>query len=458
MVSRIFILLFALNFAILQEAVSQKLIKKMAAEVCDCLNGLGDFLGDQEPTVILGKCFGPVAAKYEKEIRKEYGDEVFESPDNKELYDLGVEVGKVLVTECPQYLDMFINKEKKANSKAEEFHTKAEELNDDGDYDGAITNYNQAIANDPANHEYFNDRGLAYYSKEDYYAAISDFLAAVRLKPEYKTGYYNMAYSKYQLDDLKNALADVQKVIDIDSMYCDAWYLKGLVYNQNRNYEKSLPAFIKAVECNSSDPVYIFEAGYASYKLGNYNEALGFFLDAEEKNYDDADIYSYLGNCYDLLDEYEKAIENHTKYIAGYADDYLGYYNRGLAFYNAEKYQEAIKDFYLALEMDSTDSDIFYKLGQTNDKMGNSVQAFTNLNKAIQLDSDNAGYYDARAKAYANAGEFGRAIEDSKISLVLYPDDCKIYMLMSEWYGKLSNVKLAEDAMKTALDLGCKKD
>jgi hypothetical protein len=49
------------------------------------------------------------------------------------------------------------------------------------------------------------------------------------------------------------------------------------------------------------------------------------------------------------------------------------------------------------------------------------------------------------------------AIEDSKISLGLYPDDCKIYLLISEWYMKLNNTERADEAMKTALDLGGKE-
>jgi hypothetical protein len=49
------------------------------------------------------------------------------------------------------------------------------------------------------------------------------------------------------------------------------------------------------------------------------------------------------------------------------------------------------------------------------------------------------------------------AIEDSKISLGLYPDDCKIYLLISEWHMKLNNTERADEAKKTALDLGCKE-
>jgi len=458
MSSRIIIIFFALNIFFLQAVQSQKLVKKIATEVCDCLNGLGDFLNNDDPAVALGKCFGPVVTKYEKEIRKEYGNDAFESTENKKLYNLGIEVGKVLATECPYYLNMFIDKESKKTSKAEEYFDKAEQLENDGDNDGAIKYYTLAIEQDRSNHEYFNARGVVYYAKEDYYASISDFLTAVRLMPDYKTGYYNMAYAKYQLDDVKNALGDVQQAIAIDSDYCDAYNLMGLIYNSDDDYENAFPSFKKAAECDPENPTYQFNSGFALYKMSNYEEALGYFLGAQEKKYDDADIYSYIGNCYDVLEIYDKAIECYTKYITGYEEDYLGYYNRGSTYFNKDEYQNAITDLQIALEKDSTDSLIFYKLGQCFYKLNRYEMALTMFDYAIKMSGDNASYYDARAQVYWLQGLYDKSIEDYKISLYLYPDDCKIYMYMSTLYSSLNDKIHADENWKKAQELGCKDE
>jgi tetratricopeptide (TPR) repeat protein len=53
----------------------------------------------------------------------------------------------------------------------------------EGKYDLAIADYDQAIRLDPKDADYYNDRGLAYYAKGDYDRAIADFQQVLRINP-----------------------------------------------------------------------------------------------------------------------------------------------------------------------------------------------------------------------------------------------------------------------------------
>lgn len=435
--------------------VAQKLIKNMSSDICDCLVDIKDDYKSSEPKEVLSKCFGPVMKKYEKQIKKKYGEDVFEMEANRKVYDIGIEVGKSLAADCPAYLNLFYDQIAKKNNSSSTFYDKAEELYSQGAYKEAIENYTQAISIFPENQGYYNSRGVSYFELEEYYLAISDFMSAIKIKPDFSLGHYNMAYAKHQLGDHQKALLDVKNALEFDSAYCDSYNLMGLIYDNLNESESAYLSFKAAYNCDTSNSLYANNTAYILYENEKYEDALPYFTSAILKGSDDESIYSYIGNCYNNLGMYEKAVEAHTSYIELNDKDYIGYYNRGLSLINMKNYESAISDYKLAASCDSTDSDIFYKLGQCFEQLNYSDEAEINFNKAIQMSSDNAGYYDSRASFYAGIGKYEAAIQDSKISLGLYPDDCNIYMLMSDWYKKLNELEKSEESLKKAFELGC---
>jgi tetratricopeptide (TPR) repeat protein len=78
-----------------------------------------------------------------------------------------------------------VDKAKEKKSKANEYFEKAEEQFEKELYDEAINNYTKAIANDAKNSNYYNSRGVTYYTKKEYYKAIGDFMKAIEVKPDY---------------------------------------------------------------------------------------------------------------------------------------------------------------------------------------------------------------------------------------------------------------------------------
>jgi tetratricopeptide (TPR) repeat protein len=191
----IFLVVFII-FISSKAIVAQKLIRSMASDICDCLNDIKDDYKSSEPKEVLGKCFSPVMAKYEKQIRKKYGEDVFETTQNRKVYDIGIAVGKALATDCPAYFDLFYDEQEETKTASSNFFNKAEELYSQGAYKEAIENYNQAIRIDPENAGYYNSRGVSFFVQEEYYQAISDFMSAIKINPDIALAYYNIASLK----------------------------------------------------------------------------------------------------------------------------------------------------------------------------------------------------------------------------------------------------------------------
>lgn len=84
-----------------------------------------------------------------------------------------------------------------------------------GEFDDAINDFSQAIADRLRSDVVFIDRGIAYENKGDQTHAIADFAEAIRLNPQNGDAYLNrgMLYAKAR--DFDNALSDLDAAIRI---------------------------------------------------------------------------------------------------------------------------------------------------------------------------------------------------------------------------------------------------
>lgn len=100
------------------------------------------------------------------------------------------------------------------------------------DHLGAIIDFTSAIKLDPTDYRTFYYRADSKRSLGDWDGAISDYNEAIKLFDEIDnvfkaTLYYQRAYSKYYSEDLVDAIADCNEAIRIDSKFYDAYFIRG---------------------------------------------------------------------------------------------------------------------------------------------------------------------------------------------------------------------------------------
>ncbi len=98
-----------------------------------------------------------------------------------------------------------------------------------GDYQGALGDYNQAIIIDPKfSKAYYNRGNLKAKKLNDIKGALNDFNQAISLNPRYAYAYHSRAILKWeQLNDIQGALADYNQTIFIDPKIPQAYYNRG---------------------------------------------------------------------------------------------------------------------------------------------------------------------------------------------------------------------------------------
>lgn len=219
---------------------------------------------------------------------------------------------------------------------------------------------------------------ILYYSK-DYDEALEVYSDIIETYPDYIYGYYQLAHCYRVLDDEEKAVAHYLKVLEMD---------------ENHPY-------------SNNDLMNIFQNRYSeNYDKTDYLSA----VDYGKRQLELAPVcyyYNELGLLY--LDGYdlEKAIETFNKAIEDDSTDMYAYNNLGFAYKVLGRYEEAYKNYQLAL----------------NNKKNNDMIALGNLAVYYLI----MGQYEESIKAYEELLITSNNPRDIKEKLV------SVYLAMKAW-------------------------
>ena len=134
-----------------------------------------------------------------------------------------------------------------------------------------MENIKNSIEN-PTSAEAYVNRGDKSYNQGDYQAAISDYDEAIRLDPKYTRAYYNRGVAKNELGDSEAAISDYDEAIRINPEHAIA--LPQPRKRQSSNWEKA--AIFDAISDYESLRTAIRnEYAIAYYNRGNSKIRLG---------------------------------------------------------------------------------------------------------------------------------------------------------------------------------------
>lgn len=121
-----------------------------------------------------------------------------------------------------------------------------------------------------------------------------------------------------------------------------------------------------------------------------YGEALGSYITATEINPDLIDIYGRIGYIYGKLKKYGLAKAYLNKGLnMDEKNPTVNFYYGGLT-YDMQNYNEALKYYKKSQKNNYKDQySVLYRIGETNEKLGDLVKAIDAYKKALRLKPDN---------------------------------------------------------------------
>ncbi|WP_290884389.1 tetratricopeptide repeat-containing serine protease family protein [Fischerella sp.] len=161
--------------------------------------------------------------------------------------------------------------------KGDDFYIRGLNKSEQGDLQGAINDFSEAIRLNPKYAFAYQLRGHARQQLKDYRAAISDYSEAIRLSPNTYIFYLSRGIARAQLrEDLPGAVADLTKVIELvnenedegDTLF-HAYLSRGIAHFFQNEHQDAVADLTQALKINPNYSEAYYLRGAARLGLGD---------------------------------------------------------------------------------------------------------------------------------------------------------------------------------------------
>lgn len=197
--------------------------------------------------------------------------------------------------------------------------------------------------------------------------------------------------------------------------------------------------------CSGKSAGNYYQEGLKYFNSGNYEEAQTYLAKAIEKNAERAEYYIDYGMTLIMLGQNEEAIQYFDKAILEKnnmivnKNNKLAYRGKGIAYFKAYNYTNAIEQLDKALSIDELSDlnlDILYYKGNSQEKAGLYEEAAATFTAILAEKPSDADTFYRRALVYRKLGNYDKSLADYdkaiSINHLKYDYYFGKYFLMSE--------------------------
>jgi Flp pilus assembly protein TadD len=118
-----------------------------------------------------------------------------------------------------------------------------------GDVNGALGDYDQAIRYFPSYEKAWSNRAAAHVARGEWDAAIADCNEALKRKPRYAEAFSNRGVARANKGDVNGAIADYSEALSINSNYAEAYGSRGMARQSKGDLPGAIADFEAALRC-----------------------------------------------------------------------------------------------------------------------------------------------------------------------------------------------------------------
>ena len=199
----------------------------------------------------------------------------------------------------------------------------------------------------------------------------------------------------------------------------------------------------------------VFSLSYLTYKqIGIWRSSLSLWSYVIARESTEVPIaYLHRGVAFDKLGQFENAIKDYNMAIALNSEYYQAYNNRGVVLDKLGQFENALKDYNMAIALNSSHDQAYNNRGVVLEKLGQFENAIKDYNMAITLNPSNYEAYDNLGVVYGNTGFIDKAIENFNKSLAVNPNDYNAYNSRGLLYFSLGQYDRALNDFNRTLEL-----
>jgi len=162
-------------------------------------------------------------------------------------------------------------------------------------------------------------------------------------------------------------------------------------------------------------------------RIAVWKDSISLWSDVIEKNELAVVAYNNRGSAFKDVERVQEAIADFSKAITYKPDYKSSLYNRGTAYKDINKFPEALADFNKALLLDPDFVEAYHNRGLTLDQMGKTDLAIKDFTKALAYNANDVKVYVNRGVSYGKTGQMDLAIADFSKAISIDPKNADAY-------------------------------
>jgi Tfp pilus assembly protein PilF len=187
-----------------------------------------------------------------------------------------------------------------------------------GDFDGALADLNQALRLEPEHSSWWSSRGLAYEGLHEDERALHDYDEALRLDPQDARTYNNRGLVYKAAKNYERAIRDYSQALRLDPDWSDAYFNRANAYKALKEYDPAVRDYNEAIRLDAKWTDALFNRANALRERRAYDLAARDYAEVIRLDAEDADAHSslawLLATCPDeRVRDGKKAVEYATR-------------------------------------------------------------------------------------------------------------------------------------------------
>lgn len=340
-------------------------------------------------------------------------------------------------------------------------------LEDDGDLEGAIASYTEAIERDGRYIPAYRQRAAAYIDLGRPDLAVEDYTQILSIDDEDSLAMAGRgrAYTAAGMLDL--AIADLDMAIDEDRLNAEAYFNRAVALraggNDNRaivdlkEYNELIPDdpdahFLLAESYRAISQIDLAPRPETACRRGTAcRSAVSAFDKVIELDPEYPDVYLKRGVAHRNNGSVSLALKDLEMAIEIDVGNVEVYLERGRTYLENEQPVEGLADLRQAISLVPEEPLAYYSRGWAYLDLGRPLPAIRDFFEAIKLVPQNTGAYTSRGIAYMAAGWYRKALAEFDASLGIVPDDPEVMVLRGESHYRLGDLQEAIEDFSAAL-------
>ncbi len=202
--------------------------------------------------------------------------------------------------------------------------------------------------------EYFLE-GRSLEEKKNYQGAVENFEHAIAINPKEKRYYDNLGFSLAQIYQYDEAIAAFNKAISLDPKDSYAHRELGICYYDKHEADKAVDLLRKSISLKQNDPSSHRWLGFILYQSKQYATAIDSLDEALKLRPDDFDSNYWRGLSLLKLRRFEEADKSLAKAVDIRPNDFNANFWRGICLVRQRNFKDAVSNFERAHQLKPDD-------------------------------------------------------------------------------------------------------